>query len=159
MAERIFRADRVRAPRGVPGSMRRATPDDRSLLVEWLAAFQDEAMGGGRRFRPPEDAVEDYLTRGDNGGLYLWEDNGPVSLAGCGSPTPNGVRIGPVYTPHERRGRGYASALTADLTSLLLASGRRFCFLFTDLANPTSNRIYQRIGYEPVADVDEYRFA
>jgi hypothetical protein len=75
--------------------MRRATPDDRSLLVEWLAAFQDEAMGG-RRFRPPEDAVEDYLTRGDEGGLYLWEDGGPVSLAGCGSPTPNGVRIGPV---------------------------------------------------------------
>jgi predicted GNAT family acetyltransferase len=56
------------------------------------------------------------------------------------------------------RGRGYASALVASLTERLLAGGRRFCFLFTDLSNPTSNKIYQRIGYEPVADVDEYRF-
>jgi uncharacterized protein len=157
MAERIFRAETVHAPRGVPGSIRRASADDRSLLVEWLEAFHDEAMGG-RSFRPAEDAVDDYLTRGDDSGVYLWEDGEAVSFAGCGSPTPNGVRIGPVYTPPVRRGRGYASALTAQLTSLLLASGRRFCFLFTDLANPTSNRIYQRIGYEPVSDVDEYRF-
>jgi uncharacterized protein len=157
MAQRIFRAETVRAPRAVRGSMRRATAADRPLLVEWYAAFQEEAMGG-RTFRPAEDAVEDYLARGEDGGLYLWEDGEPVSLAGCGSPTPNGIRVGPVYTPPARRGRGYASALTAQLTSLLLSSGRRFCFLFTDLANPTSNRIYQRIGYEPVSDVDEYRF-
>jgi predicted GNAT family acetyltransferase len=157
MAERIFRAETVHVPHGVTGSMRRATAADRSLLVEWFAAFQEEAMGG-RTFRPAEDAVEDYLTRVDDGGAYLWEDGEPVSLAGCGSPTPNGIRVGPVYTPPARRGRGYASALTAQLTSLLLSSGRRFCFLFTDLANPTSNRIYQRIGYEPVSDVDEYRF-
>jgi uncharacterized protein len=157
MAERIFRAETVHVPSGVPGSMRRATAGDRSLLVEWFTAFQEEAMEG-RTFRPAEDAVEDYLARGEDGGAYLWEDGEPVSLAGCGSPTPNGIRVGPVYTPPARRGRGYASALTAQLTSLLLSSGRRFCFLFTDLANPTSNRIYQRIGYEPVSDVDEYRF-
>jgi predicted GNAT family acetyltransferase len=157
MAERIFRAETVRVPRGVPGSMRRATAADRSLLVEWFTAFQEEAMGG-RTFRPAEDAADDYLARGDDGGAFLWDEGEPVSLAGCGSPTPNGIRVGPVYTPPARRGRGYASALTAQLTSLLLSSGRRFCFLFTDLANPTSNRIYQRIGYEPVSDVDEYRF-
>jgi predicted GNAT family acetyltransferase len=157
MAERIFRAAAVRPPRAVPGSMRHATAADRSLLVEWFTAFQEEAMGG-RTFRPAEDAVEDYLSRGEDGGVYLWEDGEPVSLAGYGSPTPNGIRVGPVYTPPARRGRGYASALTAQLTSFLLSSGRRFCFLFTDLANPTSNRIYQRIGYEPVSDVDEYRF-
>jgi predicted GNAT family acetyltransferase len=157
-AERIFRADSALAPAGVSGSMRRATAGDRSLLVEWITTFQDEAMRG-RTHRPAEDAVEDYLTRGEEGGVYLWEDGTPVSLAGCGGPTPNGIRIGPVYTPPERRGRGYASALTAELTSLLLSSGRRFCFLFTDLANPTSNRIYRRIGYEPVTDVDEYRFS
>jgi predicted GNAT family acetyltransferase len=157
MAERIFRAETVRAPRGVAGSMRRATAADRSLLVEWFAAFQEEAMRG-RTFRPAEDAVEDYLSRRDDGGAYLWEDGEPVSMAGCGSPTPNGIRVGPVYTPPVRRSRGYASALTAELTSRLLSSGRRFCFLFTDLANPTSNRIYQSIGYEPVGDVDEYRF-
>ena len=63
-----------------------------------------------------------------------------------------------MYTPPEARGRGYASALVAELTAALLASGRSFCCLFTDLANPTSNRIYERIGYRPVTDVDEYRF-
>jgi predicted GNAT family acetyltransferase len=121
-----------------------------------MAAFQDEAIGG-RSHRSADDAVDDYLARTD-GGVYVWEDGEPVSLAGYGGPTPNGIRIGPVYTPPAYRGRGYASALTAELTSLLLSSGRRFCFLFTDLANPTSNRIYERIGYEPVTDIDEYRF-
>jgi predicted GNAT family acetyltransferase len=157
-AERIFRAESARAPAGVSGSMRRASAADRGLLVEWIAAFQHEAMRG-RTHRSPDDAVEDYLTRGDEGGVYLWEDGTPVSLAGCGGPTPNGIRIGPVYTPPERRRRGYASALTAELTTLLLSSGRRFCFLFTDLANPTSNRIYQGIGYKSVTDVDEWRFS
>ena len=76
----------------------------------------------------------------------------PVSLAGHAGETPNGARVGPVYTPPELRGRGYASALTAALTEQLLER-RRFCFLFTDLANPTSNSIYQRIGYRPVTDV------
>ena len=69
------------------------------------------------------------------------------------SPTPNGIRVGPVYTPPQRRGRGYASALTAAVSAALLHDGRRFCFLFTNLANPTSNAIYQAIGYRPVADV------
>jgi predicted GNAT family acetyltransferase len=63
-----------------------------------------------------------------------------------------------VYTPPGRRGRGYATALVAALSAELLAAGRRFCFLYTDLANPTSNRIYQRIGYERVCDSAEIRF-
>ena len=90
--------------------------------------------------------------------LVLWDDDGPVSLAGYGAPTPNGIRVGPVYTPPELRGRGYASALTAGLTERLLAEGRLFCFLFTNLANPTSNSIYQQVGYRPVTDVTVWRF-
>jgi predicted GNAT family acetyltransferase len=93
-----------------------------------------------------------------NGGLVFWEDGETVSFAGYGGLTPNGIRIGPVYTPPELRGRGYGSALTAALTQQLLDGGRRFCFLFTDLANPTSNSIYQRIGYRPVSDVDAWAF-
>jgi hypothetical protein len=81
-----------------------------------------------------------------------------VSVVGAGGETPNGIRIGPVYTPPEVRNRGYASALTAAASADQLARGRRFCFLFTDLANPTSNKIYQAIGYEPVCDMDQYRF-
>jgi uncharacterized protein len=91
--------------------------------------------------------------------IYLWEDDDEVvSLVGAGGATPHGIRIGPVYTPPERRGRGYGSSLTAAAASDQLDRGRRFVFLFTDLANPTSNKIYRAIGYEPVCDVDMWRF-
>ena len=79
-------------------------------------------------------------------------------MSSYGSKTPNGIRIGPVYTPPEQRGNGYATALVAEQSAWLLAGGRRFCFLYTDLANPTSNAIYERIGYERVADAAAYIF-
>ena len=79
-------------------------------------------------------------------------------MGSYGGPTPNGARIGPIYTPPDQRRRGYGSALTADLTQLQLDRGRRFCFLFTDLANPTSNSIYQQIGYRPVSDSAQWAF-
>jgi predicted GNAT family acetyltransferase len=68
------------------------------------------------------------------------------------------MRIGPVYTPPDYRGRGYASACTAALSQQMLYAGYQYCFLYTDLSNPTSNRIYQNIGYELVCDIDSYRF-
>jgi predicted GNAT family acetyltransferase len=154
--ERIYAADHVEPPDGVPGSMRPYGPDDRDLALEWIAAFFAEAMPGS-----PEADAEAFLARRTaerGGGLVLWQDGEqPVSLAGFGSATPNGGRIGPVYTPPHLRGRGYASALTAALTARLLEEWR-FCFLFTNLANPTSNSIYQRIGYRPVTDVTVWRF-
>ncbi len=130
---------------------------DRPLALAWLNAFLVEAIG--------ETAVEDaestleHRLSDPHGGIVLWEVGGaPVSLAGFGGPTANGIRVGPVYTPRELRRRGYGTALTARLTRSLLDHGRRFCFLFTDLANPTSNGIYMRIGYVPVTDVEEWRF-
>jgi predicted GNAT family acetyltransferase len=75
-----------------------------------------------------------------------------------GGPTPHGMRIGPVYTPPEHRRQGYASAATSAVSQHLLDGGRRFCFLYTDLANPTSNHIYQEIGFQSVCDVEVYRF-
>ena len=80
----------------------------------------------------------------------MWDHGGPVSMASATGPTPNGIRVNGVYTPPEHRGRGYATACVAALSARLLAEGRRFCFLFTDAANPTSNAIYQRIGYVPL---------
>jgi predicted GNAT family acetyltransferase len=92
-------------------------------------------------------------------GLWVWEvDGAVVSMSGYGGPTPSGARIGPVYTPPELRGQGYATALVAAQTRWLLDHGRRFCFLFTDLGNPTSNRIYELIGYHRIADAAHYRF-
>ena len=155
MEERIYEADSVVHPTGVAGSMRAFRADDRDRAVAWIAAFFDEALPGS-----PEGSAERFVdTRAAGvGSLVLWEDEGRVvSLAGHAGETPNGSRVGPVYTPPELRGRGYASALTAALTEQLLEQ-RRFCFLYTDLANPTSNSIYQRIGYHAVADITLWRF-
>jgi predicted GNAT family acetyltransferase len=158
MAERAYRLSRVVAPRTAPGSWRLADERDRTLLREWIVAFTEEALPPGS-VRVESDAMIDRWVRHDDRFAYLWEVEGRiVSLVVAGSRTPNGRRIGPVYTPPSERGRGFASALTAAASQDQLERGRRFCFLFTDLANPTSNAIYQRIGYEPVADIVQYRF-
>jgi len=155
MSERLYQLTRVNHPSGVPGHARRATAADRDLLIEWLEAFEREAFGVVSD--DPASWVDNILTIHSRG-ICLWEDQDEVvSLAGFGGRTPNGIRIGPVYTPPARRGRGYASACVARLSQDHLDAGRRFCCLYTDLANPTSNHIYQAIGYEPVCDVQEYR--
>ena len=153
----MYRATAIRPPAEVPGRPRAATRADRNLLVSWLRAFTAEALGDVES--PAQDSerwVDDRL--GGAGGVVLWEVDEPVSLAGWGGRTPNGIRIGPVYTPPEHRRRGFGSAVTAAVSAEQLAAGRRFCFLYTDLANPTSNRIYVDIGYEPVCDSADYAF-
>lgn len=160
VAERIFRLERVVPPaRPARGRWRMAEPRDRQLVADWLTAFGDEATPGHpSRTEDPLTIADRWIT-GTYRSIYLWEDGGRVvSLVGVGGQTPNGIRIGPVYTPPADRNRGYASALTAAASGDQLDRGRRFCFLFTDLANPTSNDIYRQIGYEPVRDVDMYRF-
>lgn len=156
-ADRVHRLEKVIPVEGVPGRLRQATEADRDLLTEWFVAFGKEAL---EEVTDPESAsrsVDAYLsTKGM--GLYLWEDDEPVSVAGCSRPTPNGVTVNYVFTPPEHHNRGYASACVAALSQLILDEGYRYCFLFTDLSNPTSNRIYKAIGYEPVCDMDEYEF-
>jgi GNAT superfamily N-acetyltransferase len=155
--ERGFRLARVIPPRPAPGEMRRAQPGDHGVLRDWAQAFIEEAMPGG-----PEqdfDAMAERWIRGLGREGWVWFDGGrPVSLACVGGLTPTGIRVGPVYTPPAARGRGYASNLVAAVSQRQLDSGRTFVFLFTDLANPTANKIYQDIGYEPVNDVDEWEF-
>jgi len=157
VAERIYQLDAVTPVVGVPGALRRATEADRALAVAWAVAFQREALGDDDP-RTAARMVDARLGGGADSGLYVWDDGQPVSLAGYSGPTPHGIRVGPVYTPPAHRGKGYASACVAALSQLLLDGGRAHCFLFTDLGNPTSNHIYQAIGYQPVCDVDEYRF-
>jgi predicted GNAT family acetyltransferase len=145
----------VSVPTGAP---RLATRSDRPLLVEWWGAFAIEAAHDDNPDAAEIEEAVDYRLDDPASGFLLWEDHEIVSLAGYGGRTPNGIRIGPVYTPPERRGRGYASALVAALSSERLAAGSRFCFLYTDLANPTSNAIYRRIGYEQVCESAEIEF-
>lgn len=156
MAERIFQLRAVRAVRSAPGRMRLAAPADQALIAGWLRAFAAEALA--EAFEDAEVAAERWIVRRGRT-MYLWQDGDRiVSMCGAGGATPTGIRIGPVYTAPEDRGRGYASNLVAQCSQAQLDAGCHFVFLFTDLANPTSNRIYRSIGYEPVADVERYVF-
>jgi uncharacterized protein len=155
--ERIYQLDHVMPVSGVAGHLTPIIDEDRPLIVRWLLEFGVEAYGA-HDLPQAERLADAYLTASSRR-LFLWHDDcQPVSMAGYAGPTPNGMRVTAVYTPPAFRGCGYASACIAALSRLLLDSGRRYCFLFTDLSNQTSNRIYQRVGYQPVVDVDEYRF-
>jgi GNAT superfamily N-acetyltransferase len=162
IAERAFELTRL-VPHARPASGRacRPGPGDRALVAAWIRAFHVEAV--------PEDPMPDDLLpvadRWIAGGgphdreVWLWEDGGvPVSMVASAWPTRTGIRVAPVYTPPEARGHGYASSLVAHVTRTRLDAGRERCFLFTDLANPTSNKIYQALGYEPRGDVDRWAF-
>jgi uncharacterized protein len=157
MTQRIYRLEQVTPPTGVSGAIRVATRADRQLLIDWVQAFLIEALEGPGDHEA-EILVDSALDTGSRT-FYLWEDEGrPVSTAGVTGPTPNGIRVGPVYTPPDLRGRGYGSAVTAAASQAQLDAGRRFVFLFTDLENSTSNKIYQAIGYEQVIDIDQWAF-
>ena len=144
--QRLFRLDHLTPLDPVPpGAARVAGPDDRELLIEWADAFGREAEGvvrdGGR-------SVDDRLS---HAGLTLWEvDRQPVAMAGRTRDAAGVVRIGPVYTAPAHRQRGYGGAVTTAVTQAALDAGAAAVVLFTDLANPTSNALYERLGYRPV---------
>jgi uncharacterized protein len=154
-AQGLFQLEEVVPVAGVSGALREAGRQDRELLIEWWEAFADEALGDSA-IESAAEAVDHRLSAREAGAV-IWEDGEPVSSAAFGGPTPNGIRIGPVYTPPEHRRRGYASAMTAALSSRLLET-RRFCFLYTDLANPTSNKIYEQVGYRRVCEAASIAF-
>ena len=142
------------------GSARAATPADRDLVQSWIGAFADEALPPGRPQddRARRDLEIDLRLAGRGAGYLLWEDGTPVSLSGHREIPGVGSRIGPVYTPPQHRGRGYATRLVAEQSASRLEAGDPACYLYTDMANPTSNAIYARIGYVKVADAAEYLF-
>lgn len=149
-AERLFRCDSVQPPAGVAGGVRRATATDRDLLAGWVEAFLLEAFGAlGPGFDGPA-WVDNALARSR---IWLWLDERgePVSMAAQRSPAAGVARIGPVFTPPAHRGRGFGSAVTAHAAGDVLSIGA-VPVLYTDLANPTSNKIYRAIGFRPVSD-------
>ncbi|MGQ0561175.1 MAG: GNAT family N-acetyltransferase [Gemmatimonadota bacterium] len=151
MRQRIYELHRVMQPSRMPaGRLRLAQPADHDVLREWLSAFATETNHG------PADARAYAQAHIANKTVFVWDDDGPKSTALWAGITPHGVRIGFVYTPPEHRGRGHASAVTAGASARALDSGYAFCCLYTDLANRTSNAIYQQIGYRAVCDVVDY---
>jgi uncharacterized protein len=152
---RLYKLSRVRHPAAVPGKLRIARLDDIPLITDWYAAFQKEALQDSIS---QEDARIQAERLVSDQYLFLWENGEPVSMAASTRHTRNGITVNYVYTPPHQRKKGYASACVAALSQKQLDSGYKFCCLFTDLTNPTSNQIYSDIGYHPVCDFEEQKF-
>lgn len=155
MRQRIYELKQVNHPRYSPGRLRAATEAESERIARWVFKFQKKALESGTI----EEAREIAKRKVNAQDIYVWEDRQPVSMAARARPTPHGITVNLVYTPPDLRGRGYATSCVAALSQRLLDSGRQFCALFTDLSNPTSNSIYQKIGYTPVCDFNEYLFS
>ncbi|MYT72096.1 MULTISPECIES: GNAT family N-acetyltransferase [unclassified Streptomyces] len=157
-AQRLYRLGTLTPPRpGPAGRARVADSGDLELLIGWIQDFH-EAVGDESDAERIAGVIEGRLSYG---GLTLWEtpDGTPVSLAGVQRRTAGSVRVAPVFTPEERRGRGYGAAVTAEVSRAAVAGGADEVVLFTDLANETSNALYQRLGYRPVRDFAVWAFA
>ena len=155
VAQRIYQLEHVIEPRPVAGSLRLA--EDVDQLTDWIEAFDEEALAHERSSREANRASA--LRRLRDRMTYFWEVDGhPVAMAALARPSRNGICVNLVYTPQELRGRGYASAVTAAVSRRGLEMGYRFCCLYTDLSNPTSNSIYTKLGYRPVCDSAHYQF-
>lgn len=157
MGQKIYKVETVILP-PTKGILRVAEPQEAELIAQWLAEFGNESL-------PPPDrkSVEErkpHAVRAiENKLAYVWvADGAAVSMAHIGRPTENGISISAVYTPKHLRKRGYASAVVAHLSRKMLGSGNKFCVLYTDLSNPTSNKIYQDVGYREVSDSKHFLF-
>ncbi|HEY3416890.1 MAG TPA: GNAT family N-acetyltransferase [Armatimonadota bacterium] len=149
---RLYRLDQVAALPDISGRSEVAGEKDFNLLLRWKSAFLTQVHETSGDL---EDALYRQIARKQ---IYLWKDPGAVSMASFSGPTPHGIRIGGVYTPRKHRNHGYATANVAALSQRLLDSGYQFCYLFTNLENPTSNAIYQQIGYQPICNYLSCRF-
>lgn len=155
MRQRLYRLYRVTELPHPPGRLRPATREDLEVVSRWMVAFEAEAM----HEIAPERARQVAARKIEREEIYLWEDTQPRTMAARARPTRHTVAINSVYTPPKWRRQGLATAAVAQLSRKLLREGCSMCVLFTDLANPTSNSIYTRIGYEPVCDFTLCRFA
>lgn len=150
--QRLYALTDLKSVANASGSLRLAGPHDRSTLVEWTRAFVEEAGV------VPQDAEAVVSLRLAREQFWVWDDDGVVSMVSASAPAAGVARVQYVYTPIARRGAGYATACVEGMSGLLTGRGLR-CVLYTDLANPTSNAIYRRIGYEAVAEILGYVFA
>jgi len=153
MSMRIYQLSQVEKVPLSPGSMQGAAEGDAELLTEWTRLLNRDSG-----LMDPVDEgkiVEGYIREQR---LFLWNEGQPRAMAGYGRETPHSYSVNMVYTPVEFRNRGYATSLVSQLSQKILDSGKKYCLLYTDLLNPTSNGIYQKIGYQPVCDWLAYRF-
>ena len=148
MRSRVFEARTVTDVPLSPGKLRLARMDDHLLMAQWIVAFSEE-IGESADLNSAKKRAEQHIKAEQ---LYIWDDDEPVSIAAAARPTRNGITVTRVYTPPEHRNNGYATSCVWSLTQKMLIDHYSFCSLYTDLANPTSNSIYTKIGYVPVGD-------
>jgi predicted GNAT family acetyltransferase len=155
MRQRVSCCRRPVPPPRAPGKSRELTEEDVPRLAEFIAGFHADTGGDP----PPDDlhaAARRFVKRGQARG---WDDEGAlVASVNCGRETRHGATISFVYTPPERRGRGYAQSLVFDVTSRHLAAGKAFCCLFSDRDKPVPNHVYRKLGYEPLRELDWWLF-
>lgn len=156
MNQRIYRLDRVNDISKTSGKLRKACEDDIVLIAGWINGFNEDCFEKGIEIEEARKRAREHI---EESKIYIWEDEKPVSMVGRARSTKNGIVVSYVYTPPEFRGKGYGTTSVATLSQLLLDEGFKFCSLYTDLANPTSNSIYMKIGYKPVVDSIMYSFS
>jgi uncharacterized protein len=154
MSERIYACEKVIPTIDSFGRLKPAKEVDQALLADWCEQFCIDARIDDEtvyfRAQLPRKIADQSL--------FVWETDEAVSMAAIERETSHGIAISWVYTPAHLRNKGYATACVAALTQRMLDSGKRFCCLYTDLTNPTSNSIYQKIGYQPICDVQDWLF-
>ena len=155
MNQRMYKCNDVIEPTWCPGRLRLAETNDEELLVKWCRESTLE-IGIDEDLDRCQQGVQQMIA---DARLVIWEQGQVVSCAAYGAETANAVRIFFVYTPAPLRRKGLATSCVAALTQMLLTSGKQYCLLYTDLANPTSNRIYQKIGYRPICNSQMWTFS
>ncbi len=152
---RAYELHRVLSVAYPSGKMETAEPSDAPLAADMLNAMGEEVILGPRRLYTAALALENIQQRR----TFFWVDEGEVvSITLATRPQIKGICVSGVYTSPRHRRKGYARALVAEVSKELLSRGYELTNLFTDLSNPTSNKIYQEIGYKPVADYHQYEF-
>ena len=158
MNERLYTLKKVAEETLGDNKFIKATGSHENIVLQWGREFMLEALPD-RSLEMVERSLEQLRKDLHEGRMFLLFDNKlPVSMARSAGKSVHGISVNQVYTPPSLRRKGYATECVAKLSKLLLEEGNEFCFLFTDLSNPTSNSVYQKIGYRPVIDIDEYQF-
>lgn len=156
MAQRVFKLEYLNQVAIAPGKFRRVQLTDLEIIKDWYLKFCQECLSKDLEEEQAKNHVKEAI---EAGRYYGWEHRGKlVSVAARARNTKNAVAVNFVYTPKGYRGKGYATSTVASLSQKLLEQNYKYCCLFTDLANPTSNSIYKKIGYQPIADYMVYNF-
>lgn len=153
MSMRVYVLNKVEMPKRPSGHFRIAKDEDALTIQKWIDNFYQDVFPNNNNV-----IKDDAILKIKEGNLFVWDDNGLVTMVDKRRPTKNGYVIGLVYTPENQRNKGYATANVAELCQLILNSGKKYCSLFTDLSNPISNSIYQKIGFKPLCDFYDYSF-